>query len=299
VGFALQGGYWDVDHVRLTESQVPNGSFELPQTEFADPRMDGWEKAPEPAWYTGGQQAPWDQLVGQFVNTRHGSSDHIDNLDGEQAAFLFALPDVAIWQDYDSTGGTGEEPAHAFDVTFEPGKAYTLTAGVFGGGGGMVEGATLEISLYYRDAESNQVTVVSTTVTNTAEMFPDAPHFVDVQVTMPPVEEEDAWAGEKVGIRLASTVGFEQQGGYWDLDNVRLEVLPAPVLTAPTQGGEGFQFTLRSPPGTLEIFGSSDPTLPLGSWPSLGVVSNLTGRDFYVDTNVASAAQFYYVRQVP
>src|SRR5688500_15187525 len=45
---------------------VPNHSFEAPRTEFADPRMDGWEKAPEPAWYQGGGGFPWEQLMGQF-----------------------------------------------------------------------------------------------------------------------------------------------------------------------------------------------------------------------------------------
>ena len=84
----------------------------------------------------------------------------IDNCDGTQAAFLFAFPDVAIFQDYDSIYGTNTTPSHAFNATFNVGSAYSLTVGVIGGVYGsppLFEGATLQLSLYYRDAASNMV----------------------------------------------------------------------------------------------------------------------------------------------
>ena len=86
----------------------------------------------------------------------------------------------------------------------------------------MTNGATFQISLYYRDLASNMVTVAATTITNTQTLFPTNTHFTDFQVRTPIVQASDAWAGKHIGIRLASTVGFDLQGGYWDLDNVRL-----------------------------------------------------------------------------
>jgi len=83
---------------------------------LADPRMDAWQKAPEPAWYMGGGGFPWDQLMGQFLNTTNGSPNHIDNMDGNQAAFLFALPDVLIFQDYNSISGTNTTPTRDFNM---------------------------------------------------------------------------------------------------------------------------------------------------------------------------------------
>jgi len=64
----------------------------------------------------GGGGFPWDQLMGQFLNTTNGSPNHIDNMDGNQAAFLFALPDVLIFQDYNSISGTNSTPTRDFNV---------------------------------------------------------------------------------------------------------------------------------------------------------------------------------------
>src|SRR5262249_28404720 len=158
--FNIAGGYWDIDNVRLTESVVPNYSFESPETDFASPLIDSWQKAPQPVWYSD-TNFPWPQLMGQFLNTSNGSPDHIDNVEGQQAAFLFALPDVAIFQDYNSIGGTDTDPSHEFNAKFQVGKSYALTVGVLGNGGGMSNGATFAISLYYRDLASNIVTVAT------------------------------------------------------------------------------------------------------------------------------------------
>ncbi len=299
VGFDRQGGYWDLDNVRLTESSVPNGSFEFPETDFADPRMDVWQKAPEPAWYQGGGGFPWDQLMGQFLNTTNGSPTCIDNLDGKQAAFLFALPDVAIFQDYHSIGGTNTAPTHDFNAQFEAGKSYRLTVGVLGGGGGMSNGATFQVSLYYRDAASNQVTVASTTITNTKTLFPTSTHLTDFQVSVPTVKASDTWAGQSIGIQLASTVGFDRQGGYWDLDNVRLAVVREPILTGAAMTTRQFQFILQGALGRFEILASTNLALPVSSWTSLGTVTNVAGSVPFTDTNTNVGSRFYRARQSP
>src|SRR5215475_5047719 len=67
---------------------VSNASFQSPETDFASPFMDSWEKAPQPFWYTD-TNFLWFQLMGQFMNTSNGSPDHIDNVEGSQAAYLF------------------------------------------------------------------------------------------------------------------------------------------------------------------------------------------------------------------
>jgi hypothetical protein len=197
--FALTGGYWDIDNVRLTESVLPNDSFESPRTDFASPAMDGWQKAPQPIWYSD-TNFPWAQLTGQFLNPSNGAPDHIDNVDGRQAVFLFALPDVAIFQDYISVGGTNTTPTHDFNLRYEVGHSYSLTVGVLGGGGGMSNGATFATSFYYRDAASNKVTVASTSITNTKTLFPTNTHLTDFNVQLPAVKGSDAWADKQVGV---------------------------------------------------------------------------------------------------
>ena len=113
-------------------------------------------------------------------------------------------------------------PSHLFNAKYNVGRSYNLTVGVIGGGGGMSNGATLQLSFYYRDASNNMVTVAAATVTNTAEQFPTNTHFVDFQVHAPTVNPTDAWAGLNIGVNIASTVSSNLMGGYWDLDNVRL-----------------------------------------------------------------------------
>jgi hypothetical protein len=299
VGFELQGGYWDVDNVRLTESVVPNGSFESPETDFADPRMDGWQKVAEPPWYMGGGGFPWDQLMGQFLNASNGSPNHIDNMEGKQAAFLFALPQVAIFQDYNSVFGTNTAPTHDFNVKFQAGNSYNLTVGVLGGGGGMSNGATFQLSMYYRDAASNMVTVASTTITNSKTLFPTNTHFTDFNVPVPTVRPTDAWAGKNIGLQLASTVGFDLQGGYWDVDNVRLRVVRDPILTGFGMTNGQFQFTLQSPLGRFEILASTNVALPSSSWISLFKITNSTGSVSFTDTNTNLRSRFYQTRQSP
>ncbi|HVK59747.1 MAG TPA: hypothetical protein VM735_13260 [Candidatus Kapabacteria bacterium] len=299
VGFELQGGYWDVDNVRITESVVPNGSFEAPDTDFADPRMDNWQKAPEPAWYQGGGGFPWDQLIGQFLNTPRGESNHIDNFDGEQGAFLFALPDVAISQEFAPLHTTNTALAPDFNGTYEVGKAYAMTVAVLGGSGGMTNGATLELSFYYRDSASNAVIVASTTITNSTSLFPTNTHFTDFRVAAPTVADGADWAGKPIGIRLASTVGFDRQGGYWDIDNVRVEITQAPILSTPAVNSGQFQLTLESPHGRYEVLSTPDITATGSTWTNAGTITNTTGRATFVDPNSSVAHRFYQVRSAP
>jgi len=236
---------------------ISNASFETPVVTFVGTILDSWQKTPKPDWYDESGGFLWSQLVGVFKNTPPGAADHLDNCDGNQAIWVFAIPEAGLFQDYESIGGTNTSPEHAFDATYQSGTSYALTVGVLGNGGNMPEGATLELSLYYLDPATNRVPVATTTITNTAELFPVRTHLTDFGVQVPPVKVSDPWAGRPIGAKILSTVTTNLQGGYWDLDNVRIEAVPPPVfnLTYGMTNGDlrlswpsvtGFQYQVKA-----------------------------------------------------
>lgn len=213
--------------VYSAEIPIPNGSFEspTPPPSFpATPQIDDWQKSPQAIWFDpddfGG--ITWDQLSGVFPNTAVGSPDHIVNLEGAQAAYMFALPDVALFQELGST--------------YEVGLSYTLTVGMLGSQG-IAEGSTFELSLYYLDSLNGPVAVAATPVTYTAAGFPNgATELVEFSVDLAEVQAGDAWAGQNIGVQLLSTFGT---AGVWDLDNVRLQAIPEPGTMALLATGLG------------------------------------------------------------
>lgn len=279
---------------------VPNASFESPTISFVSVNIDSWQKADKPDWYAEGGGFLWTQLMGLFKNTAVTSPDHVDNCDGNQAIWLFAVPEVALFQDYDSTDWKSPAPTHDFNAAFEPGKSYQLIVGVIGTGGGMLQSATLELSLYYRDANSNKVTVAATSITNTPSIFSNNTHLVDCQVSVPTVQPTDAWAGQHIGIQMLSTVDTNLQGGYWDLDNVRLSSTLEPVLLNPVQANNQIQFTLQSEPGLrIEILSATNLTLPLSDWIGLGALTNSTGTASFTAPAASTCRRFYCARRLP
>ena len=250
---------------------IPNASFESPAVAFVGISIDSWQKSPKPDSFVESGGYLWDQLTGVFKNTPTNALDHIDNCDSNQAIWLFAVPQVGLFQDYDSKDAPTPAPTHAFDAKYETGKAYQLTVGLIGGGGNMAEGASLELSLYYRAAASNLVTVAATPVTNMAGVFTNRTHFIDFDVEVPPVKAGDAWAGRNIGVQLKSTVGPELAGGYWDVDNFRLNAIakPAFVLNYSREGSDvqiswpsetGFQYQVRIS-NDLQIWSNLDAPL--------------------------------------
>jgi len=284
---------------------VPNNSFESPTALFPVPNISSWQKTPKPDWYDdGGGVYTWEQSTGIFPNQPPGASDRIQNCDGNQAAWLFAVPEVGIFQDYDSVDFNDPAPTHEFDAVYEPGKSYQLTIGLFGGGaggnGGMLLGVTLELSLYYRDANSNRVTVAATTITNSAELFTSNTNLVDFHVNVATVKATDAWAGEHIGILCVSTVSSNMQGGYWDLDNVRLSSTLAPNLINPGLTNGQFRSTLLSEPGMrCEILASTSLSPSPENWTTLGIVTNVSGEMPFVDTTSVLPQRFYRAQQLP
>jgi len=283
---------------------VPNGSFEAPTTFFVSTVFDSWQRTPQPEWWNENATGPWTNLTGIFKNTAPGSADHIANCDGNQGVWLFANPEVGLFQDYDSMDWNDPAPTRAFSVTYEVGKAYRLTVGLFGGGNGgnygMLPGVTLELALYYRDAASNRVTVASTTITNSAELFTSNTNLLDFTVAVPTVKAGDLWAGQHMGVLILSTVSSNLQGGYWDLDNVRLSSTLAPTLSNPVYTNGQFQFMVHSEPGLpLEVLSCTNSALPIINWTSLGVLTNVTGNIPFIDTSSNFDQRFYQARLWP
>jgi hypothetical protein len=276
---------------------VPNASFELPATPFVNVDIAEWEEAPKPPWFDEAAGFTWDQLTGVFKNTAPGAADHITNLHGNQAAWLFARPDVAIYQDYETIGGGASEPSRAFDVRFEEGRAYRLTVGVIGGGGNMSEGAAIELRLYYRDPEGRRVPVAVAPVVHSLTVFPTRTRFVDFRVTAPPVRATDPWAGHHLGIEIRSAVGFELEGGFWDLDHVRLETLDPPVLANARVASGQLRFTVQAAADTrCEVLVAPDPAAPETNWTVAGTLDLPAGEAEWVEPLAAHGQRFYRAR---
>jgi hypothetical protein len=213
---------------------VPGGSFESPTPPPgypAFPLIDSWQKSPTPIWYDPAQFGgfSWDQLSGVFFNTDAGTANHINNMHGSQAAYLFAVPTLGIIQDYNTVDWQGGPPTHAFNATYEIGKSYDLTVGVLGGNG-MGDNVALRLSLYYRNDANAIVPVGFTDVLYSTTTFPNINNFVDFSVNLGEVQAGDAWAGKNIGIQIEA---LSPGGSYWDIDNVRLvAAVPEPTSFA-------------------------------------------------------------------
>ena len=279
--------------LRAATVNLPNASFESPATTFAYPQIDAWQQVP--VWYS--------QQTGVFLNQPPSDPTHIDNCDGAQGAFLFASNQVAILQDYDSIDWSNSAPTHAFAATYDVGKSYLLTVGVIGGTNlsiPMKEGTRLVLSLYYRDSDSNVVTVAATTITNSGTLFPNATNFVDFQVPVAMVKASDPRAGRHIGVQMLSSASPDLEGGYWDLDNVRLVSAAPTTLLDSTRNNGQFACTLQSEPGLrFEMLASTNLTLPLSNWTSLGTVTNLAGSVPFTDPTTNLTRRFYRARQLP
>ncbi|PWU21656.1 MAG: hypothetical protein C5B50_01200 [Verrucomicrobia bacterium] len=210
---------------------VPNFSFESQTAPASYPyvniNVDFWQKAPEPAYYGPAigmpYGIPWAGTAGVFLDVNPYA-----NHDGVQCGYILGFPQVTLFQDYSSS------PTHDFNATFDVGKSYDLTIGVFGKNT-LAPGSTLDLSLYYLDGSGNHVSVATTTVTYSAAAFPtNTPlSLIDYHVDVPTVQASDAWAGKNIGIQLLSTTPLElSTGGNWDFDNVRLTAVPEPATVA-------------------------------------------------------------------
>jgi hypothetical protein len=215
---------------------VPNGSFESPSTLpiGVSTAIDSWQKIPKPAYFDEtafGFQ--WAQTAGIFYDTNPYA-----NRDGVQCAYMLSFPQVTLFQD--STSG--------FNATYGVGQSYSLTLGVFGKS--LNANNSLQLSLYYRDAGNNVVTIgTPTTIIYDPALFPASGPFnlVDYSVGIPAVQAGDAWAGKNIGIMIQVSAS-DLTGGYWDMDNVRLTSVPEPGVASLLALGFGGLIARRTLP---------------------------------------------------
>jgi hypothetical protein len=205
-------GSWAAVPARSEPISIANGSFELPGIDAnAFPvlsYMDGWTEIDV--------DALGSTNTGVFANTPVGSWDHVVNADGSQLAFL------------GSEQGNGLE--QELNATYQTGCSYRLTVAVGISGrfppSGEVPVDMVKLVLYYRE-DGNSVDIVSESV---APMGITATQLQDFSVYLPTVQATDAWADKTIGVAIRA-VGMP--GGFWDLDDVRLdELLPVSISIA-------------------------------------------------------------------
>lgn len=142
---------------------VPNGSFEAPLHRLRMSRLMSSCRLMRGRRLQSilvGRDGVWavDQLIGIFANTPPVTPPAWKTATGARRCICLPILGVGVFQDYDSIGSSTNAPSHAFDARFEVGQSYRLTAGVtISYYQPPTNGATLELSLYYRDAASNQV----------------------------------------------------------------------------------------------------------------------------------------------
>jgi hypothetical protein len=221
-------------------------------------------------------------------------------MDGIQASFITAYPAAGLLQDNNTIGGTNTAPDHDLSAGYQAGKAYTLTVGLTGSTDEpLTPGTTLQLSLYYRDAASNIVTIGATTVTFDTNVFTNLTLLTDFSVSIPGVKPTDPWAGQGIGIEMVSTTSLTNAGGFWDVDNVRLVDTAALNVPAVTVTNGQVQLNVTGEPGTsYQILGTTDLMLPVAKWTSLGTVVNVTGNVLFTDKQTSLSQRFYTARQL-
>ena len=195
---------------------VWSASIHIENASFEDPVVDpnGFPALPFVDKWT---EIDLDSLsssnTGVFGNTPAGNPDHIVNADGNQLAFLGSESGNALEQDLADTYKSGRDyrltVAVGISSLFPPSSIEPVDS--------------LELALFYRDG-NDVVDIVSKTVEATGL---SSTQLTDFSLHLPEVKSGEAWADKAIGIALRSA---GMPGGFWDLDNVRLnESLPVSI----------------------------------------------------------------------
>jgi hypothetical protein len=202
-------GFWLVESVRSAPIAIENNSFEAPVVDpngfAAVPFVDGWTEID--------LDTQAGSNTGVFANTPPGSEDHVVNADGNQLAFLGSESGNSLEQELNDT--------------YRAACEYRLTVGVGISAlfpPSQTEPADgLKLVLFYRDG--NDVVDIASRTVEAAGL--SSTELTDFGLYLPAVGSGDAWAGKTIGVALRAA---GMPGGFWDLDNVRLdESVPAAI----------------------------------------------------------------------
>ena len=219
---AVALGVWG-NSVLATNVPVLNPSFESPVIDTnpasptynpfgAVPFVDSWNQLTPPAT---------SNTSGVFANSPPGHlnflslPDHIDNMDGNQGAFLSGATGVGLTQLLSGAPNT-----------YVPGHSYNFTVGVcISASFAPAVDDQLQLVLYYMDG----VTPVAISTNTFTDAGLTATHLVDYNVSTGPVGGGDAWANQQIGIEILSSGSAT---GYWDVDNAVVSEVPEPASLA-------------------------------------------------------------------
>ncbi len=218
-------GFGTTVHVKGVQIPIENASFESPVVDpnafAALPFADGWTELDV--------DTEGSTNTGVFANTPEGLPDHISNAHGNQLAFL------------GSQEGNGFE--QILDDVYQTGREYRLTVAVgvsalFPPSSGSPADA-IELVLYYVD-DPNAIPIASRRIEARGL---SSIQLKDFSVVLTKVRASDAWAGKTIGVAIRSA---GVAGGFWDLDDVRLEEsLPVSVRI----DNASFEFPMVDPNG--------------------------------------------------
>ena len=144
---------------------------------------------------------------------RRAVADHIANADGKQLAFLGSQQGNALEQDLAAIYRVGCEyrltVAVGVSARFPPSSVKPVD--------------TIDLVLYYLDV-NQPVDIVRLTI---GAKGLSSTQLQDYTVVLATVRPGDAWAGKTIGVAIRATGAA---GGFWDLDNVRLDRVRCPTL---------------------------------------------------------------------
>jgi hypothetical protein len=212
---------------------VKNFGFEdppLPPGTLGNPFVTDWN-TPGPVLneFPPGSGVFINQNAGNFINPAPGQPDRLDNAQGVQAAYLGAASGNEFWQ--------------APGAVYESGKPYVLTVGVannYGGGNPAFQPdplAKVTLALFYLDAGNARHLLASRDVFKGADNL-SATHFNDFSATVPALLANDPAVGRPLVISIVSSSPITNPGGFFDLDNVRVDT-PEPGCAALAVVGVG------------------------------------------------------------
>lgn len=215
-----------------------NPSFERPDIDSVSPGADHWDvTAPSilvnlPPFGV----VPVQAGAGVFENPDPSASNHLNNMDGSQAGYLFANSSADVLPpnnviDHSFTQVT--------QLTYQAGEKYLLEVGVALAGSPPPSDSLLTISLFAVDgsAPGGEILLASRLIQNdgSARSKNDAGSglnqagFIDFTATTDTIA--GAAIGKPIGIRLLTHTAPKAPSisGQWDLDNVRVSQVPEPV----------------------------------------------------------------------